>query len=125
MRALRMIWKRTRTIPLRLVVVLTGLLRLLRHGVAIAVFAVLTVCFQIIRTSETMHDRDLPTYHMRALRMIWKRTRTIPLRLVVVLTGLLRLLRHGVAIAYNSLLLPNVMKKSQTLYTGQPLDFLG
>ena len=45
-----------------------------------------------------MHDRDLPTYHMRALRMIWKRTRTIPLRLVVVLTGLLRLLRHGVAV---------------------------
>ena len=35
-----------------------------------------TVCLQIIRSLETMHDWDLPTFLMHALRIIWKRTRT-------------------------------------------------
>eukprot|EP01048_Picozoa_sp_COSAG05_P017230 COSAG05_NODE_2320_length_3240_cov_2.007641_4_plen_54_part_00 len=35
-----------------------------------------TVCFQIIRNLETMHDLYLPTFSVRALRIIWKRTRT-------------------------------------------------
>ena len=37
---------------------------------------VATVCFHIIRNLETMHDWDLPTFYIRALRIIWKRTRT-------------------------------------------------
>ena len=35
-----------------------------------------TVCFHIIRNLETTHDWDLPTFSIRALRIIWKRTRT-------------------------------------------------
>ena len=33
------------------------------------------LCFHIIRNLETMHDCDLHTFYMRALRIIWKRTR--------------------------------------------------
>eukprot|EP01048_Picozoa_sp_COSAG05_P007082 COSAG05_NODE_488_length_9324_cov_10.796336_1_plen_176_part_00 len=34
-----------------------------------------SVSTYIIRNLETMHDLDLPTFYMRALRIIWKRTR--------------------------------------------------
>ena len=33
--------------------------------------------FHIIRNLETMHDWHLPTFYVRALRIIWKRTRKL------------------------------------------------
>ena len=37
---------------------------------------IIRVRFHIIRNSETMHDWHLPTFYVRELRIIWKRTRT-------------------------------------------------
>ena len=44
----------------------------------------LRVRFQIIRDLETMHGRYLPTFYVRALRIIWKRTRMTVLFLCLV-----------------------------------------